>query len=654
MASGVFGLGKIYKKQVKNVDEDTFTHWTEGGTSGYVTGNGAYPPFGGGSNVFKIDLSADLAIQLSNSPNQNGGAVGGFSNKDYGYWAGGHAGNPVARSEITRMDFASEVVSVPGTPLPTNSWRTSTIETAEYGYGAGGETGLVRRSKVYRIDFNTEVTTDITETLPEDYSEGLGTQSDFYGYVAGGYLGTSAVETTSIRRFDFNSETLSVIPAVTEETTRLCGVTESSYGAIMQRGTNNSRTSNLSRLEFSSETVHTYAAQTSEAMQSSFGTSSTSHGYFCTGYSPASPFSTKQWKLQDKIDFASDTKTALPDFPTTRGGVGGFTNKGIVTRRGTPKTMGYFMGGYDGAYSSYVKRLEFASDTSSIPSMNLSIALNGMQGVANNNYGYGMGGFHNDGTPPPSNADNRESKMNRIDFATENIVIFPGTNEAWTNQTTLWGVDDLYGWKAGDHFNSPPSPTGTRSNIRRLDYTTESWYIPGTVQPTRQARGMIFSDVKNGNGISISGDGWIPTTNYYPTTLIKYQIDNDTITGSPVSGFGNNKQRGSNIYNSQYGYYAAGLINPPPATTISNVYRFDFSSDTFLDTTINSHQHREGAGVSAQHYGYFCQGVVPPGPTPTTVRSTITKFDFSTETVSPAPTMSGGGDHNLGGMSNGI
>ena len=654
MASGVFGLDKIYKKQVKNVDEDTFTHWPEGGTSGYVTGNGAYPPFSGASNVFKIDLSVDLAIQLANSPDTNGGAVGGFSNKDYGYWAGGHKGNPTARSEISRMDLASEVISLPGTPLPAQNWRAATMETAEYGYGAGGETGLVRRSEVYRIDFNTEVTTDITATLPEKYSEGLGTQSDSYGYVIGGYLETSAVETTSIRRFDFNSETLSVIPAVAEEVTRLCGVTQNSYGAIMQRGKNTSRTSNLSRLEFSSETVHTYAAQTSEAMQSSFGSSSTSHGYFSSGYSPVSPFTNKQWRLQDKIDFASDTKTALPDFPTTRGGVGGFTNKGIVTRRGTPKTMGYFMGGYDGANSSYIKRMDFASETTSLPSMRTSDAITGMHGVANNNYGYGMGGFHGNGTPPPSNADNRESKMNRIDFATENVLIFPGTTEALTNYTTLWGVDDLYGWKAGDHFNSPPSPAGTRSDIRRLDYTTESWYVPGTIQPTRQARGLIFSDVKNRNGISISGEGWVPTQNYYPTTLIKYQVDNDTITGSSISGFAPGKSKGSNIYNVQYGYYAGGVYTPPPSPNYSNVYRFDFSSDTFADTTANSHIHTAGSGVSAQHYGYFCQGSVPPGPAPTIVRSTITKFDFSTETVSPAGTMSDGGDYSLGSISNGI
>ena len=652
MASGVFGLDKIYKKQVKNVDEDTFTHWPEGSTSGYVTGNGAYPPFTGGSSVFKIDLSADLAIQLSNSPDANGGAVGGFSNKDYGYWAGGHRGNPAARSEISRMDLASEVISLPGTPLPAQNWRSATMETAEYGYGAGGETGLVGRSEVYRIDFNTEVTTDIATTLPERYSEGLGTQSDFYGYVVGGYLPLSTTETTSIRRFDFNSETHSVIPAVTEEVTRLCGVTENPYGAIMQRGKNTSRTSNLSRLEFSSETVRTYASQTSEAMQSSFGSSSTSHGYFSTGYSPVSPFTNKQWRLQDKIDFTSDTRTTLPDFPTTRGGVGGFTNKGIVTRRRTPKTIGYFMGGYDGTFSSYVKRMDFTSDTSSTPTMNLSHATRGMYGVANNNFGYAMGGLHAQGTPPPGTGDNYESRLHRIDFATENLTVFSATPEAHTNATTLWGVDDMYGWKAGDIFNAPPSPVGTRSDIRRLDYSTESWNVPGTIQPTRQAEGLIFSDVKNRNGISIAGWGYTPPTNYYPQSLLKYQTTNDTINAtSPYVELGLHKRYTSNVSTPQYGYMSGGE-EPGSPTGKSNVLRFDFSSDLLIDTSANSHPHQRGTGVSSNHHGYFCQGQSQVGSS--THLSTITKFDFSTETASPAPDMNGGGDYILGSMPNGI
>ena len=59
------------------------------------------------------------------------------------------------------------------------------------------------------------------------------------------------------------------------------------------------------------------------------------------------------------------------------------------------------MGGYDGGNSSHVKRMDFISDTSSTPPMTISHATTGMHGVANNNFGYAMGGFHGQGSNPP-------------------------------------------------------------------------------------------------------------------------------------------------------------------------------------------------------------------------------------------------------------
>ena len=651
MASGVFGLKKVYKKQVENVDQDTFIHWPEGATRAYATGSGARSPFAGSSKVYRIDLVSDVVDEMANSPNQNGGGVSGFSNRTHGYWGGGHLGNPAARSEISRLDFASEVMSVPGTYLPSSNLNAAQMQTSEYGYGVGGWTGLVYKSIIFRVDFNTETSTDITETMPDYYHDGSATQSDSYGYVVGGRIGTS--DSTGIRRFDFTSETLSLIPAVTEEVSRIFGITENSHSAIMQRGLFNSRTSNLSKLEFSSETVRTHTAQTTVAMEGSLAYSNNDSGYFSAGYSPVSSFGGNIYDKRDKIDFANDTTTALPDFPVSKAGLGGFTNRGTVTRRRTPKTIGYFMGGYDGGSSSYVKRMDFISDTSSTPPMRISHATTGMRGVANNNFGYAMGGFHGNGTPPPSTGDNRESRLHRIDFATENLTVLPATSQAHTDYTTLWSVDDMYGWKAGDQFNSPPSPAGSRSDIRRLDYSTESWNVPGQIQPTRQAKGIIFSDIKNRNGISISGSGFTPAVNYYPTLLIKYQTTNDTITGTPVPSLGGNRTNVSNVSNPQYGYYGGG-IQFPGTTMYSDIRRFDFSSDTFSDTTANSHSHHSGTGVSSNHHGYFTQGYVPPGPAADTKRSTITKFDFSTETASPQGTMNGGGDYNLGSMPNGI
>ena len=85
----------------------------------------------------------------------------------------------------------------------------------------------------------------------------------------------------------------------------------------MQRGLVSARTSNLSKLEFSSETVRTHTAQTTEAMEGSLAYSNTDSGYFSAGYSPVSPITPKAYDGRDKIDFANDTKTALPTFPVS-------------------------------------------------------------------------------------------------------------------------------------------------------------------------------------------------------------------------------------------------------------------------------------------------------------------------------------------------
>jgi len=38
MTSGVFGLRKVYKKQVENVDNNNFASWPESATYGYIAG----------------------------------------------------------------------------------------------------------------------------------------------------------------------------------------------------------------------------------------------------------------------------------------------------------------------------------------------------------------------------------------------------------------------------------------------------------------------------------------------------------------------------------------------------------------------------------------------------------------------------------------
>ena len=112
MASGVFGLKKVYKKQVENVDQDTFIHCLKV-LREHMQLDLARSPYAGSSKVYRIDLTNDLIDEMANSPNQNGGGVSGFSNRTHGYWGGGHLGNPscYVRSIETRLCIRGSVSS---------------------------------------------------------------------------------------------------------------------------------------------------------------------------------------------------------------------------------------------------------------------------------------------------------------------------------------------------------------------------------------------------------------------------------------------------------------------------------------------------------------------------------------------------------------
>ena len=650
MASGVFGLKKVYKKQVENVDNSNLASWPESSNLSFVYAG----YFGGGytakSHIGRLDASVDTwSLPGDYTPAALDSFSDGVSTSQYGYF--GSAGNQndyTYFSYVYRLDFSNTTSSLPGAILTASpavndvgGVQTPTKAYFAGGYSSGGTPSV--NNKIEKFTFSNESISTLPSTLSTARGSMGSVHSESYGYFAAGYIGPPSPFTTDvIDRLGFDTETTSTLPTTYPASENNIPSTSSpEYGYFLN-------TSHLVRLNFNTESFTTISNATPvDGSGRAAMNNSNFNTHFAGGYGP------DYLSLTVRLDYGSETISVISaNYPE-----GGFSYAGGVSgaesfRSFTTKTIGYFMGGYDGGSSSYVKRMDFTSDTSSTPSMRISHATTGMRGVANNNFGYAMGGFHGNGTPPPSTGNNRESRLHRIDFSTESLTVFSATPEAHTDYTTLWGVDDMYGWKAGDLFNSPPSPVGTRSDIRRLDYSTESWNVPGTIQPTRQARGLIFSDIKNRNGISISGSGYIPTLNYNPTAFIKYQTTNDTITGTPFPALGSHQNSGASIYNPQYGYYSGGTTSGLPIQAYSDVYRLDLSSDTYSDTTANSHPQINGIGASSNHYGYFCQGA-PASPPPFAL-ATITKFDYSTETTSPVPNMNGGGDNDLGSMSNGI
>ena len=100
MAQGIFGLDRVYKKQVQNVKNDNFESWPE--------------------------------------------------NALYGYFGGGFT--PTVVNTVERLDFFSETLSLPGNNLPIARRDTGALFTSSYGYYCGGYPYV---ASVDRIDFSS-------------------------------------------------------------------------------------------------------------------------------------------------------------------------------------------------------------------------------------------------------------------------------------------------------------------------------------------------------------------------------------------------------------------------------------------------------------------------------------------------------------------
>ena len=251
MASGVFSLRKVYKKQVQNVTDNNFASWPEGSTYGYYVG-GTSPTI---ATIARLDFFNETASNPGNnypSPIRGAAAtsnnfyayIGGnvygclvrrldFSNEtvsdpvndfltarrnsaatqsgSYCYFAGGYDGTNYINT-ITRLDFTNETVSDPGNDLPTARGFLAPASNNSYGYYVGGFNFPPPTSfnTITRLDFTNETVSNPGNNLPESVHESTGTSSAFYGYFGGG--GTPTLTPTTIctiRRLDFSNETIS-------------------------------------------------------------------------------------------------------------------------------------------------------------------------------------------------------------------------------------------------------------------------------------------------------------------------------------------------------------------------------------------------------------------------------------------------------------
>ena len=210
MASGVFGLKKVYKKQVENVDNSNLVSWPEDGQYGYyVCGKqwGPPPPPIIHSVTDRIDFSNETVNRSNNRTTAIQYAKGISSNSD-AYLLGGVT--PTASSGtnvITRIDLSSDTDSLPGNNLADQIRYGGVISNIDgtRGYYAGGFTsGSVEKDEIRSFDISTESISVLSATLNQSH---IGTSSNIrnkeYGYFASGSTFPN-FDITNVNRLDLS------------------------------------------------------------------------------------------------------------------------------------------------------------------------------------------------------------------------------------------------------------------------------------------------------------------------------------------------------------------------------------------------------------------------------------------------------------------
>ena len=81
MARGIFGLDRVYKKQVQNIKDDNFESWPESATYGYF-GNGVNPAASPSylDTIDRIDFSNETTSPVTATLPQNRSRLAAVSN----------------------------------------------------------------------------------------------------------------------------------------------------------------------------------------------------------------------------------------------------------------------------------------------------------------------------------------------------------------------------------------------------------------------------------------------------------------------------------------------------------------------------------------------------------------------------------------------
>lgn len=610
MASGVFGLKKVYKRQVENINNGNFASWTEDFSDAYImAGQGPSGSPSNRSTILRINYINEVSAVLpsaSNLPASNGlQNAATVSNHNYGYYGGGTNND---NNVISRLDFATELNSLPGTNLPTNVFRAGAISRVDYGYGyfIGGQNSELpvnpkQISTITRLDFSTETLSPMPN-LPAATQSLRGFNGTTYGYAVGGDTSNPPVAVNTISRLDFSNNTLAVsLPGKNLTTPRTQFVANESplYG-YASAGASPTNISTIERLDFSTENTITLSALTPFDGTNYDGFSSLIGGYMMTNNAATT----------NRLNFSNETFQTGLAFDEARRGFGAVNARHKKYNQNTG-TAAYVNRGIDG---SEIDKFFYQTETWSgqIANANNKQALTG--GAASNTYGYIFGGKKGTGST---------SEISRIDFSNDTLTSGKKGGAEIDDSTLPSSVTSLQ--KAGvTQTNSYAYYMGgdeaASSSIFRMDFFTEIFDRRGSLPGTKSE----FASLKSAN------TGYLIANN--DSTVFRLNFSNETISTSLVYPLNLTGSPNGYAYNQLYGYFLGGKT---ASNTLSSVYRIDFSNDSFsLLTQYTPSGSDNGGGCSSGDSAAYLNILQTSGD------SAFFRLEFSTEVLtqlSPSP-----------------
>ena len=706
--TGYFGGGLSPSGHLSIMDKTNFAD----DTTSYVPGANlsvgrSYPGgagnsnngyFGGGqipgptlvSTMDKVDYSSDTTAEVP------GAALSGAryytaatGNSRAGYIGGG---NPGPLNTMDKCTYSSDTTAaVPTANLSVSRYVLFATGNQGAGYFTGGYSHPNNISTTDKLNYYIDTTAAVPAAkLSLARYSGAGASSSTAAYFGGGY-GAPIYSTTD--KLTYSTDTTAEVPGAALSIPRYAHIaTGNSTAAYFGGGLGPSDLSTLDKLTYADETAAILpstadlsharyglsavgsrsctlpSSQPSPFVQLSTGNqvAGPNTGYAVGGRQPSQPTNPGSMSIVDKIDYGTDTLSAVGPTPNPS------DNNGITNS----STDLYSAGGYPtqvGTLSSIIYKVTYSSDTAGT-APNLTVARYATGGLSSPSNGYYSGGgpgfsltdrlvFSSDSVARIPSADLPVPSAYRGGMAgnTSRGYFALGTSGGQSQVFKLDYISEFYsslptstfpfsgsGSVAAGDMKSLVISTFNVTNFQKLVYSTETGQqIPSAPKPELGMQLMGASS--NSDGAYFSG-GYYPSITAGKSDTIKLSYGTDTVENLPASNLSAARYSLSGGGARSSGTPQPPAVTPTPQTipeasdatmysasgpSISSFEKFTTVTETAsaipgANTSVNGSTHTTFVGSKTD--GFVSGGV-------NTAFSGTDKIVYSSDSVSRVPGM---------------